>query len=241
MILGKYRLTLLFLTPLILNACGHMPDMDTGWKAYKADNFDKAYAHYSELAEFGVPRAKIETGKILLYGKGSQDRDPERALQLFEQAKAEGEIRLGNLYIPRAKAKLGSKILKGEVQGYSDSEGLAMLKDAAATGDRTALFEMGYAYEKGLGVPVNGEKAAEYYAASGEKDYARGTFYQGQLYMKGDIVPQNIPKAVTLYEKAGEGGYPHAYKKLAQMYAEGKVVEANAQKAKVYKNMAAKS
>lgn len=221
-----------------LTACGHMPDMKTGANAFKAGDYDTAYMHYSELSEFGIPRAKIELGKLYLYGRGNTQTDPQKALELFREADAGGEHTLAARYIPRAETKLGTLALKGRISGYSSADALAMLRKAADAGSADALFELGKAYEKGKGVAINGKLADQYYALSTAQGFARAAFYRGHMHMNGKVVTQNAPLAIELYEKSAEMGYDRAYEELAQIYAKGQGVPADLSKAEEYQRLA---
>ncbi len=93
------------MTVFLVGCNGNMPDMKTARLAYQEEDYQTAISHYQQLAEFGVPRARTELGKLYLYGKGTE-RDPARALQLFQEAEAAGETKYAPRYIPRAQARL---------------------------------------------------------------------------------------------------------------------------------------
>lgn len=142
-----------------LPGCSDLPDMKRASNAYKNEDYETARVNYQELSDFGFPRAKIELGKMYLYGKGTEP-DPQKALDLFQQAHDDGETVAAAKMIPRAQTKLGMAALKDE----RPKEGLQLLEQAGAGGDARAYQELGKIYEKGVYVPKNQQLAANYYA-----------------------------------------------------------------------------
>jgi TPR repeat protein len=225
---------------LALTACTkNAPDYGTAKKAYKHENFQTSLHHYEGLAEFGMPEAYVELGKHYLWGKGVE-RDPERAMKYFRQAEEMGAGEYARRYIPRTEVKLASESLKGRTSFFNDEAALVVLNKGMERNNRAAIFELGYAYEKGMGVPVNGEKAYEYYIQSGNMGYGRGDYYAGRLLLKGELLPRNISKAVDLYKKAGKNGYPRAYEQLSEIYRNGEYVSPNPKLAQQYKMLSKK-
>jgi TPR repeat protein len=217
-----------------LSACS-MPDMQTGNRAVKNQDYAAARANYEPLAEFGIPKAKTELGKMYLYGRGA-DADPQKALALFEEAKAKGDPGAAKL-IPKTQAQIGALALQDNPP-IPPQEGLKLLQEAAASGDASALFNLGYAHEKGIGVPANGQAADQYYQRAAAHDYPRAEFYRGQLYQRGELIPKNMGLALQLYESAGQKGYTRSYVELGKLYEKGKDVPQDYQKAQNYYKLA---
>lgn len=96
---------------VLLGACSSMPDMKTAEKAYINEDYSSARNHYEQLSEFGYPKAKVELGKMYLYGKGV-DADPQKALTLFEEAEAAGDDRYAPRLIPKAQEKIAKQAAK---------------------------------------------------------------------------------------------------------------------------------
>ncbi len=214
------------------------PDMKTAEYAYSKDDYNTARLQYEALAARGFPDAQMELGKMYLYGRGVE-RDPERALELFQKADHLNGEPNAKRYIRRAKAYVGRIAIKGKAKNFSPEQGLAMLQEAAERGNRTALFELGYAYEHGLAdLAVNGIKASEYYARSAQAGYSRAIHYQAELYEDGELVPQNLRLAAKLYESAIEGGYPRSAINLGKMYEQGRGVPQSTEKAMKYYKLA---
>lgn len=147
---------------LALPACGNLPDMKRASNAYKNEDYQTARANYEELSEFGFPRAKIELGKMHLYGKGTEP-DPQKALVLFQEAQEAGDAAAARM-IPRAQTKMGLAALKEK----RPQEGIRLLETAGAGGDPQAYKQLGKIYEKGVYVPKNMQLASNYYALAAQ-------------------------------------------------------------------------
>jgi uncharacterized protein len=205
----------LLLLIISLSACAG-PDMRAGRQAYMDKDYATAHEHYYQLAEFGIPEAKTELGKMYLYGQGVAP-DPERALQLFTEAEAMGDKRASTL-IPKAQKKLAVRKIKSSdrTQGM---EGLNLLKEAAAsTNDPHSLIELGRLYEEGRVVDKNGRIAEIYYRKAANYNSAKAYYHLGRLYHKGPLVQRDLEKAALYYKQAGEKGYKPGYKEAAAIY-----------------------
>ena len=73
---------------------------------------------------------------------------------------------------------------------------------------------MGKAYQFGIGVDVDYEKAAEYYRLSADLGNPDGQECLGYLYLEGLGVEQSREKAVELYKLAAEGDSEEAQQQL---------------------------
>lgn len=200
---------------VVLSACSNLPDMETGSRAYENQDYATARSNYELLAEFGIPKAKTELGKMYLYGRGAE-ADPQKALALFEEAKAKGDPNSARM-IPKAQSQVGAMAFKDN-SPILPEQGIKLLEQAAETGDANALFNLGYAHEKGIGVPVSGQMANQYYQQAAAQNYPRADYQRGQLYQKGELIPKNMDMAVQLYESAGQKGYAKGYVELGKIY-----------------------
>jgi TPR repeat protein len=85
-----------------------------------------------------------------------------------------------------------------------------LLREAGSLGNAQALFELGKAYEKGIGVGQNVDKALDYYKMAGALGYGRADYNRAYLYEKGALVEQDIALAIDLYDSAAKKGYVKA-------------------------------
>ena len=189
----------------MLSACSATPDMETARRAAAQQDYSTAMHHYTALSAFGMPEAKIEMGRMYMDGKGVP-ADPRKALTLFNEAAEAGDNRIAARQIPKAQRQLGAKAIRSEAPGVSTAEGVELLQKAAASGDANALYQLGYAHEKGLGVPVDAARAAAYYRDASQKGYHRAYVALGRLYEKGIGVPADHALAHGFYLKARENG-----------------------------------
>jgi TPR repeat protein len=202
---------------MVVTACSTTaPDYGTARQAYQEENFDKSIAEYERLADFGMPKAYVELGKHYLWGKGVE-RDSARALNYFQTAKQMGAVDYAERYIPRAEVKLASNSLKERSDFYAPEDALIILSEAAEKDNRNALFELGFAFERGNYVAADGEKALDYYLRSGEQGYSRADYYAAELLYEGDMVAQDRDRAIELYKRSGDRGYERANERLSEI------------------------
>lgn len=82
------------------------------------------------------------------------------------------------------------------------STALSFWLPPAEAGDAEAQANVGEIYERGLGVPPNYAKAAEWYRKAAEQGFARAQTNLGHLYEKGLGVSKDKSQALNWYRKA---------------------------------------
>jgi TPR repeat protein len=102
---------------------------------------------------------------------------------------------------------------------YLEAEKLA--KEAAAKGSKTAPTLLGQLYEKGLGVPQDFNKAAEWYAKGAALGDVDAQFALGVMLVEGRGIKQNKSQAAQSFEIAAKKDHPVALYNLALIYASG--------------------
>src|SRR5262249_15200193 len=107
----------------------------------------------------------------------------------------------------------------------------AILLSRAATGDAEALFDLGYLYEAGVGVPQNYRQAADYYQAAAERGHTTAANNLASLYEHGQGIDRNLDRAAHWYRLAAEGGDPTGQSNLASLYFSGKGIRRDYRKA----------
>lgn len=103
-----------------------------------------------------------------------------------------------------------------------DKTPLAEVKAAAEKGDAAAQTQLGLRYRKGLGVPVDNEKAVEWYRRAADQQYAEGQAYLGFMYMTGKGVKKSDADAVKWTRLAAEQGNSTAAFNLGMLYLAGR-------------------
>jgi len=90
---------------------------------------------------------------------------------------------------------------------------LKELRPLAANGDAHAQYELGFMYDRGLGVRQDYREAASWYRKAAEQGNASAQFHIGQMCDTGNGVQQDYQEAASWYLKAAEQG-----EALAQLY-----------------------
>jgi localization factor PodJL len=99
--------------------------------------------------------------------------------------------------------------------------GPVALREAAASGDPKAVFEIGSRYAEGRGVTKDLAQAAKYYTQAADAGFAPAQFRIGSFFEKGLGVERDASKAKTFYQMAAEQGNASAMHNLAVLYAMG--------------------
>ena len=93
------------------------------------------------------------------------------------------------------------------------------LADAAAKGDRQALFEIGARYTDGRGVPADRTEAAKWYKLAADRGLAPAQYRLGNMYEKANGVERNLSEAKRYYQMAADQGNAGAMHNLAVLLA----------------------
>ena len=92
------------------------------------------------------------------------------------------------------------------------------LQQAATQGDAAAQFQMGLAYDRGIGVKQDLPEAAKWYRAAAEQGNVEAQNSLGSLYQAGEGVTQDYVQAKNWYQKAADLGNVKAKSNLAYLY-----------------------
>lgn len=95
------------------------------------------------------------------------------------------------------------------------------LQSRADSGDATAQFALGKAYESGNGVPRRADQAATWYRKAAEQGDKKAQSSLGFLYWSGDGVQKDKAEAVRWYRKAARQGDANAMFNLGVAYYNG--------------------
>jgi TPR repeat protein len=101
----------------------------------------------------------------------------------------------------------------------------------AEEGDPAAQRNLGHMYRKGLGVPKDLAKAAEWYERAAESGFARAQANLASLYLRGDGVSQDYYEAAKWFDRAARQGHAIAQFNLGLMYERGLGVPRSKEKA----------
>jgi TPR repeat protein len=101
---------------------------------------------------------------------------------------------------------------------------IASWQKAAALGNASAQFTLGFMHEKGQGTAVNFRQAADWYRQAAERGNAPAQTNLGFLYERGQGVAQDNRQAVHWYRRAADQGMAEAQFNLGRMYQTGQGV-----------------
>lgn len=100
-----------------------------------------------------------------------------------------------------------------------------LAKPQAEKGDPASQTLIAEIYARGLGVPADQKKAAEWYAKAADNGVNEAEFRYAALLLQGRYIKKDAAKATALMQKAAEGGNAMAqfnYGQLVMMRASGK-------------------
>lgn len=118
---------------------------------------------------------------------------------------------------------------------------LIRVQYAADNGVLPALFNVGNAYAKGLGVEKNDEQALQYFRQAIDNEDATAMYVVACWFMRGrGGLPMNPVKAFHLQERAAALNHPYATFNVGAHYFEGMGVEKNIPKAAEFFEKAAR-
>lgn len=83
------------------------------------------------------------------------------------------------------------------------------LQEYKKVDDPRSMYQIGYMYDNGEGVPQDTKEAAQWYLKAAEKGHARAQYRMGLFYATGTGVEKNMKEAEKWYRKAaGQGIRP---------------------------------
>ncbi len=118
-----------------------------------------------------------------------------------------------------ALAMTNYAVLVGE-QGYTATE-FALNQKAAAAGNVLAAYNLGVSYRDGMGTPVNGKLAIEWFERASLAGDDVAAFNLAVILDEGKLVPEDNAKAAKLYRLAAGRGNVDAMVNLGLMLENG--------------------
>ena len=207
------------------------PDLDTSLPIDEkeinetVDNSVKLYVKWSDSYK--------EAHKLIL-SKESRPDDYKKAekLLLSEANNILALYDLGKLY---SMEESGLKSDEKSFEFYKKAlQGFIQIEPKAKKIKPYLQYQIGMMYFKGLGTPIDNQKAAEYF----EKSAELGNQYAKRLlaleYISGKNFEQNIDKGIPLLTECADGGNAFACYKLGNLYLKGKIINQDLDKAEKY-------
>lgn len=180
---------------------------------------DAAIAAMTVAANQAHPLAAMTVAQ-LYEGGVLPDRGIADAVPFYELAAEDG--------VPEAQLRLGTLLTDG-APGFAPApdRGAYWFRKAASQGVTEAAFELGWAFENGLGVPRDPITAARWYTRAMSEGSINAINNLGYLYANGTGVPRDEARAVDLYRQAAQLGVSAAMANLGWMLENGIGIDQN--------------
>jgi TPR repeat protein len=191
--------------------------------AYNAQDYERAFGIYEELANSGNVEAQTSLGFLYQNAIGV-DKDEKKACKLYESA--------SKTKYPMACYNL-SLIYKDGIDGIEPNQFRAheLMLDAAIGEIPQAMFEVALMLESGLGCVQNYSEAAFWYEEAAKRAHVEAFNNLGVLYKDALGVEQSFERALICFQRASEASLPEAQYNLGLMYDQGLGVEVDNDKA----------
>jgi TPR repeat protein len=111
------------------------------------------------------------------------------------------------------------------------AEANKLFQKLADDGHAQSQFDLGYAYDRGLGVDRDVMKCIEWYQKAADQGHTTAICNLGCAYYNGLDVALDYKKAAEMFQKACDLGHRVACHNLARMYQHGLGVDKNIEKA----------
>jgi TPR repeat protein/S1-C subfamily serine protease len=224
-------------------------DYDSGYKAFKNNDYKSAMDQLLPMAKQGDPKAQRLVGNMYAGGLGV-DEDYEAAAKWYQASVAQGYAPamadLGDLYYYgngvdqdqtialkwyRRGAERGDPIAEydyglifhdgtaGQKQNFDAA--LKWFMRAAAQGDPPALNMVGYMHDVGEGMDEDPHEAFTWYQRAADKGYDVAQYNIGVMYQNGRGVEKNPTLAAKWYRKAADAGDADSQAALGFLYEQG--------------------
>jgi len=129
---------------------------------------------------------------------------------------ADAYARLGALLIVDAKTNTG------QAQSENFRRAAEILQLSADRGATSGLANLGWLYERGLGVAKDPVRAVRLYEQSARSGDTMGAYRMGLQYLNGTGgLTRNDVEACRLFEQAAQAGFPHAQAELGNCFFQG--------------------
>jgi SEL1 protein len=140
-------------------------------------------------------KSMFESAQDYLFGKNGKPVDVTKSLELLE-----GLSNKEGTYQSKALFLIGTFYEYGEVVERDFKKAMSYFNKSADLGDLEALYELGFMWETGKGVPVNKPLSLLYYTLSSQGRYTLADLTLGYKYAFGHDVVKSCPKAANKYQ-----------------------------------------
>ncbi|AQP42781.1 tetratricopeptide repeat protein [Streptococcus gallolyticus] len=209
------------------------------------NEYDLEYKFAKAAAELGNADAMLYMGEMYQGNKISQAAkgdNVQSAIEWWEKAAENGQPRgytnIGLLYMHESIPGGGEDF--GDIE-YNAKTAIKYYRKAAKMDDFKAYRYLGLAYQAGVGVTQNDEKAYENFKKAADLGDSTGQLYQADYLLEGKGTTQDVTTAISLYQdlidNEAHDKATAAYQ-LGAIYQEGIYTAADIEKAKSYYQLA---
>ncbi len=168
----------------------------------------KAAQWYRKAAEQGHVDAQYLLGYVYQSGWGVA-KDAATAMIWYRKAAAKGHA--------RAQRALDHVAFEARRQGLA-KKASRRYREAALQGDATGQYNLGFLYEKGLGVPQDYVEATKWYRLGANQGWPTAQAGLGRMYLNGHGVARDYARALKWFRKAAEQGNADGQFWLGELY-----------------------
>jgi TPR repeat protein len=161
----------------------------------------------------GIAPAMSRLGWQYLNGLGTT-ADAEQARQWYRKGADKGDL-TSQYQLAWIYEHVDPNDYQKAMRWYKEAATTHDTKGAQRPEEAKAQNNIGYMLEQGLGVAVDYESAARWYAIAARSGYVRALYHLGNLYAEGLGVSRDLPLARTLMQRAAEKGDGDATEWLA--------------------------
>ena len=170
-------------------------------------------------AKYGMRRAMVFWGQILLDGSGGVAQDRAAAVEWFRIAATAGEAEGMNM--------LGRCHELGWGVAADQAEAAAWFRRAAAAGLDWGQYNLGNMHFRGRGVPEDRAEALRWYRAAAAQGHAKSINMVARFLEEGWEAPPDPQEAARLYALSAErGDFRGQFNLAALLTAEGRIEDA---------------
>ena len=187
-------------------------DFFDAYEAFQRGDYEEARAIWSTLAYDGDVDAQFNLGTLYENGLGVET-DAEQAARWYRAAAAR-RVDMARLALARLQRT-------GALEPEPDEDQIKLLETAARRGLAEAQYELGVAYDRGIGVTQNYATAAGWYQRAAEQGLTDAQYNLATLFDEGLGTPRDFEQAREWYMRAADAGEARAMNNLGYIYEKG--------------------
>jgi serine/threonine protein kinase len=174
------------------------------------ESYEKIQAPLEDAAALGITSAAV------LLAENLRDRDPVRALDLYEKAALTGDV---------IALRQGGLLYSNRKQPGDMARAVSFFERGSQSGDAASAYLAGESYLLGKGVTRDPMKGIKFLNQAASKDYPAAIDRLGDYYYRER---KEYEKAFALFEKARQLDWPPSFGNLGVLYMNGKGVNPDA-------------